>query len=330
MTYRPNTERQGPNAIVLLIVGIALLAVVGFITALLLGGGAGAGEATTEPSPSASAAPASPTPTPTERPLNEELLGQRMTVLVLGVDLNAQREAAGEPRNTDSIMLVSLSADQSELSMFSLPRDTVDLPLGNGTTWRDKVNAIEREAGIETMVGAMEATFGTPIDAYVQIDMDDLVALVGAVGGVEVEVDKPLSDPPIGLDLQPGLQELDAETALQFVRTRQDSDYDRADRQQQLLLALVEKLTDPGTDVDMRAAIESLDSLETDLPLDELPTLVELARRAQEADVSRQVARPPDFIAAEGDIGDGRGYILQPNLEAIQGWIAEHIGTTGE
>lgn len=329
MTYRPNTERQGPNAIVLLIVGIALLAVVGFLAALLLGGGAGTGEATTEPSPSASGTaetPVSLIPAPTEQPLNDALLNGRFTVLVLGVDLNAQREAAGEPRNTDAIMLVSLSADQSQLSMISLPRDTVDLPLGDGTTWDQKVNAIERERGIETMVQAMQATFATPIDAYVQIDMDDLTALVGAVGGVRLDVEKQLSDPPIGLDLQPGVQEVDAETALKFVRTRADSDYDRADRHQQLLQALVAKLVDPGTDVDVRAAIESLDSLETDLPLDDLPTLIELARRAQEADVARVVARPPDLIVAEGDIGDGRGYILQPNLEAIQAWVAEHIG----
>ena len=265
-------------------------------------------------------------PAPTEQPLNDALLNARFTVLVLGIDLNAQREAAGEPRNTDSIMLVSLSADQSQLSMISLPRDTVDLPLGDGTTWDQKVNAIERERGIETMVQAMQATFATPIDAYVQIDMDDLVALVDAVGGVEVDVQTQLSDPPIGLDLQPGMQELDAETALKFVRTRADSDYDRADRHQQLLQGLVAKLVDPQTDVDVRAAIESLDSLQTDLPLDDLPTLIELARRAQEADVSRTVARPPELIVAEGDIGDGRGYILQPNVEAIQAWVAEHIG----
>ena len=323
MTYRPNEGRRGgANPLVLILVALALLAVVAFLAVALLGGGAA------EPSaqPSGTAVAATPAPSAAEQPLNDALLNQRFTVLVLGVDLNAQREAAGEPRNTDAIMLVSLSADQSQLSMISLPRDTVDLPLGDGTTWDQKVNAIERERGIETMVEAMQATFATPIDAYVQIDMDDLTALVDAVGGVEVDVQTPLVDPPIGLDLPAGLQELDAETALKFVRTRADTDYDRADRHQQLLLALVDKLVDPQTDVDVRAAIESLASLQTDLPLDDLPTLIELARRAQQADLSRTVARPPDLIVAEGDIGDGRGYILQPDLEAIRAWVAQHIG----
>lgn len=325
MTYRPSQRRRtGPNPAFLILVVLALLAVVAFLAALLLGGG-GANEPGAQPSGSAATA-AGPASSATEQPHNDELLNERFTVLVLGTDLNAQREAAGEPRNTDSIMLVSLSADQSQLSMISLPRDTVDLPLGDGTTWDQKVNAIERERGIEVMVQAMAATFATPIDAYVQIDMDDLTALVGAVGGVEVDVQKQLFDPPIGLDLQAGVQELDAETALEFVRTRVDSDYDRADRHQQLLQALVTKLVDPQTDVDVRAAIESLDSLETDLPLDDLPTLIELARRAQEADVAREVARPPELIVAEGDIGDGRGYILQPNLEAIRAWVRKHIG----
>jgi LCP family protein required for cell wall assembly len=325
MTYRSNEgRRSGANPVVLIIVVLALLAVVVFLGATLLGNGGT--EATPQPSAAVSQPVASAQPSPTEAALNEDLLSRRMTVLVLGVDLNAQREAAGEPRNTDAIMLVSLSADQSQLTMLSLPRDTVDVPLGDGTTWSGKVNAIEREAGIETMAEAMQATFDTPIDAYVQLDMDDLAALVGAVGGVEIDVDKQLVDPPIGLDLQPGAQELDAETALKYVRTRQDSDYDRADRQQQLLLALVEKLSNPQTDVDVRAAIESLDSLETNLPLDDLPTLVELARRAQAADVTRQVARPPDMIVAECDSGDGRGYILQPNIEAIQAWVDEQIG----
>ena len=324
MTYRPSEAgRGGPNPLVLLLIVLALIVLVAFLAVSLLGGGTP--EPSSQPSPTAEV-PVSLIPAPTEQPLNDALLNARFTVLVLGIDLNAQREAAGEPRNTDSIMLVSLSADQSQLSMISLPRDTVDLPLGDGTTWDQKVNAIERERGIETMVQAMQATFATPIDAYVQIDMDDLVALVDAVGGVEVDVQTRLSDPPIGLDLQPGMQELDAETALKFVRTRADSDYDRADRHQQLLQALVAKLVDPQTDVDVRDAIESLDSLQTDLPLDDLPTLIELARRAQEADVSRTVARPPELIVAEGDIGDGRGYILQPNVEAIQAWVAEHIG----
>lgn len=304
-------------AVIVLIV--VLLAIVVIVAAVLLAGDRG-------PAADGGEAAASATPIPSGEPLDEALLSDRLTVLVLGVDLNAERESRAEPRNTDAIMLVSLSADQSQLTMIGLPRDTVDLPLADGGTWPDKVNGIEREEGIDTLVGVMEATFEVPIDAHVQIDMDDLVALVDAVGGVKVEVEEALSDPAIGLDLQPGAQELDAETALAFVRTRQDSDYDRADRHQQLLLALGARLVDPATQIDPRAILDSLDSLDTDLPLADLPTLLELARRAQGAAVVREVVRPPELIVAEGDVDDGRGYILQPDIEAIRDRVAELIG----
>lgn len=304
----------------LVVLALVLLAAVGVGIALLLR----PGSADPAADPRASAVVGSPAAS--AEPVDEGLLAERMTVLLLGVDVNAAREAAGEPRNTDAIMLVSLSADQSELTMLGLPRDTVDVPMGDGTTWTGKVNAIEPEAGLPAMVQAMEATFGTPIDHHVQIDMDDLVALVDALGGVEVDVDKPLSDPPIGLELEPGPQVLDGETALSFVRTRQDSDYDRVDRHQQLVLALLDRIGDPEAEIDPAALVSSMDSLETDLPLGELPTLLELARRAQDAEVTREVVRRPEMIIQEGDTGDGRGYILQPDISAIQAWVDEHIG----
>jgi LCP family protein required for cell wall assembly len=195
----------------------------------------------------------------------------------------------------------------------------------DGSTWRGKVNAIEREAGIGTLVEAMETTFGTTIDHHAQIDMDDLVRLVDAVGGVEVDVETRLSDPPIGLALEPGVQRLDGATALSFVRTRQDSDYRRADRHQVLLLALIAKLANSATQVDAGGVVAGLESLETDLPLGELATLLELARTAADATVVREVAQPPELIVAEGDNGDGRGYIVQPDVAAIRAWVDEHI-----
>jgi hypothetical protein len=57
---------------------------------------------------------ASPTVEPTPEPsptLAAELMDRRWTILYVGTDRNAPREAAGEPINTDALMLVSLSAD---------------------------------------------------------------------------------------------------------------------------------------------------------------------------------------------------------------------------
>ncbi|MBW3613664.1 MAG: LCP family protein [Chloroflexi bacterium] len=279
---------------------------------------------------SADATPTSePTPAPTPSPnstdsLDAELLDRRWTVLFVGTDLNAAREERNEPASTDALMLVSLSADASELTLVSLPRDTVDVPLSGGGTWERKINALYLEEGIDTLVGAMETLFDVPIDGHVVLDMDDFTRLVDAVGGVEVSPDEPIEDPIVNLDLDAGPQEIDAVTANGYVRTRVDQDYGRMGRQQEVLLAIVERLVDPETEVDVRSLAESLDSLETDLPLDELPTLLELARRATEAEVRHLLIEPP-LITFEGDRGDGRGYILEPDVEAIRDEVRELI-----
>jgi LCP family protein required for cell wall assembly len=222
-------------------------------------------------------------------------------------------------------MLASLAEDQSRLTLVSLPRDTVDVPLPGGETWDRKVNGIYREEGLDTLVEAMELLFDVPIDAHVVLDMDDFTRLVDAVGGVEVAPDEPIRDPIVDLDLEAGPQEIDAATANGYVRTRLDQDYGRMARQQEVLLAIVERLVDEETDVDASELVDSLDSLETDLPLDELPTLLELARRATDAEVERLVIEPP-LITFEGDRGDGRGYILEPDVEALRAEVRELIG----
>ena len=88
---------------------------------------------------------------------------------------------------------------------------------------------------------------------------------------------------------------------------------------------LVHRLVDPETEIDLAALVDGLDSLETDLPLDELFTLMELARRADDANVNELVIQPP-LITFEGDRGDGRGYILEPDVEAIRAEVQELIG----
>ena len=263
---------------------------------------------------------AAPTPDP-----SSELLAGRWTVLFVGTDLDDAREAEGHAARTDAIMLVSLSADQSELTLVSLPRDTVDVPLAGGETYTPKINELYTEQGIDALVGSMAELFGVPIDAHVVLDMDDFTELVAAVDGVEVSPDEPLADPIVDLDLDAGTQVIDAETANGYVRTRVDQDYGRMARQQEVLVALVERLVDPATNLQLDSLLDGLESLETDLPLRELSTLVELARRATDADVTHILIEPP-LITFEGDRGDGRGYVLEPDVEAIRERVQELVG----
>ena len=309
--------RSSRTTTIIVVVLVALLAAV--LALLLLGP-----EEAVEPEPSVEPS-ASPTPIPTEQALNEELLNSRLTVLLVGLDSNEAREERGETLNADALMLVSVAADQSEVALVSLPRDTVDIPLPDGSVWQRKINGLFAAEGIQALIGAMETLYEVPIDGYLMMNMDDVVTLVDAVDGVTVDPPTPLTDPQIQLQLEAGEQTLDGPTALSYVRTRVDQDYGRIGRQQEVIVDLVSRLTAEDADLDLAELVAGLDSLETDLPLEDLPTFVEIGRRAEDADVTGLVVGPPEMIVFEGDRGDGRGYVLVPDVEAIRAEVAALI-----
>ena len=290
------------------------------VLAFLLLSNRPAAEPAPSPSPSATVAPsASASPA-------ADLLGRRWTVLFVGTDHSAEREAMGLPVNSDAILVASLSADQSQLTLVSLPRDTVDVPLPEGGTYEPKINELYVEQGIEALQGAVETALGVPIDAHFVLDMDDMAALIGSVGGVDVNPSDALADDVFtGLHLDAGPQELDAPTALLYLRTRIDTDYGRMGRHQEVIVSLIERLTDPDRSIDLISLLDGFASLETDLPLDQLESLLELARRARDAEVANFVIQPP-LITFEGDRDDGRGYVLEADFDAIQAEVQALIG----
>jgi LCP family protein required for cell wall assembly len=301
------------------IIGAAVLVLAAVIAFLLF-----SNRPATAPEPTPSV-PASVAPSASAS-FNAEMLERRWTVLFVGTDHSAEREAMGLGVNSDALLLVSLSADQSRLSLVSLPRDTVDVPLPDGGTFEPKINELYTVQGIEALRGAMETVFGVPIDAHFVLDMDDMQAIIESVDGVEVNPPEALNDDVfMGLHLEAGPQELDAATAMLYLRTRIDQDYGRMRRHQEVILELVRRLTDPERDVDLETLLDGFESLETDLPLDQLPTLLELARRAREAEVVNLIVEPP-LITFEGDRGDGRGYILEADFDAIRTEVQALIG----
>ena len=276
------------------------------------------------PSPSASPSE-SPSPTP-EPTLNQALLDGRLTVLFIGTDSTEPRRARGAGVNADTYLLASVNGGQSEVTLISVPRDTTNIPMPDGSTWERKLNAIWAEQGSEGMVAAIESLLQVPIDAYVEVDMGEFISIVDAVGGITVRPEEPLDDDHLRFQLAAGEHQLDGRTAQLYVRSRADTDYGRMARQQEVLLELARRFTDPQTDVDVAQLLDGLASFQTSLPMDDLPTLIEIVRRALGAEVTRQVLGPPEYIVFEGDRGDGRGYILEPDVEAMRAFAARTIG----
>jgi LCP family protein required for cell wall assembly len=260
-------------------------------------------------------------PTPIPIPIDEAMLARRFTVLVAGSDSSRFRRSDGvDDWNTDALMVISVSPDQSRIAILSLPRDTVDVPMADGSIYRRKVNGMAQRLGMEALRGAMESLLGVQIDRYIRVDMDDFVWMVDAVGGIDVEVKTRLIDPKVDLHLEPGMTHMDGALALSFSRTRADSDYGRAARQQQVMLALFRKWLDPGLGA-LIGSVRLLVSLQTDIDIGDLPTLVEMGRRAVSAEANGTVLGPPRFSLFVGiDPSGYRGYVEIPDVVEIRAY----------
>jgi LCP family protein required for cell wall assembly len=288
------------------------------------------------PTPSASSAPTptptatptpSPIPSPTPIPLDEAMLARRFTVLVAGADTSRYRRATGlTDWNTDALMVISVSADKSRITVMSLPRDTVDIPMPDGSIDHHKVNGIAQRLGMDALRGAMSSLLGVPIDRYIRVDMDDFTRMVDAVGGIDVEVKTRILDPHVHLNLFPGPTHLTGVQALSFSRSRySDSDYARAARQQQVILALVRKWLAPSMG-SLVAGLGAMSSLQTDIGLAELPTLLEIGRRSASASVTAIVLKPPRFSIFVGiEPNSIRGWVMIPDVPAIRAYARSQL-----
>jgi len=265
--------------------------------------------------PVALAPTASPSPTPI--PIDQALLNRRVTFLLLGTDQNAAREQRHETPLTDSMIVMSINAAHTRMTMISVPRDTVDVPLPDGTVWRQKLNSLYTQKGLDVTRETFDGLLGAKIDYVIVVNMDDFSAIIDAFGGIDLTVPEPIDDPSIGLNIKAGKQHLDGKTAQLYCRSRHTTDdFSRADRQHRVLLALLARFDDPKTKIDVPSLLKSLQSLKSDIPADKIPTMAEIARRSRNAKVTSQVLQPPTFYQVR--IESVRGYILVPNLQAIK------------
>jgi polyisoprenyl-teichoic acid--peptidoglycan teichoic acid transferase len=236
----------------------------------------------------------------------------RINVLLTGID-------SGPGRNhslNDTLIVASIDPVSKKVAMVSFPRDIANFPLYNGGRSAGKINSLMSYAGkhrdkfpdggLPTLIKELGYLVGAPIHYYAAVDIDGFRRLIDEVGGVDIDNPKPIDDPvyggwtdkrPIGFSLSPGVHHLDGQTALAYVRSRKgagDSDFSRARRQQQLLVALARKLSDPK----MLPRLPDLvavagDTVRTNFPQDRLREMVQLTQGVSDNAILRIVLGPP-------------------------------------
>ena len=148
--------------------------------------------------------------------------------------------------NSDTLMLMHVSADRSRVTVVSIPRDSwVNIP-GHGM---NKINAAYGLGGAMLMVQTVEQATGLTINDYVEVDFLGFVKVIDALGGVNICLPQPLDDPYSGLDLSAGMHHVNGITALAYARDRHSfatSDLARIQDQQRLLSSALSEATHSG------------------------------------------------------------------------------------
>lgn len=248
-----------------------------------------------------------------------------LNILVMGLDA---RPGEGNIARTDSVMLLNISPARLQVSMLSIPRDLhLDTP-GYGLQRINAINVLgEMEGagrGVELLQRAIEANFDIEVNRYMRLNFDGFARLIDAVGGVVIDVPRAIVDTQYPLPdgstttirFEPGVQHMDGARALAYARTRYtDDDYQRAGRQQQVVLAFSRQLINPLTWPSVLLALNQ--AVETDLNVIDftlmLPTVAVNVGRFERLVIDRE------WITATAS-----GAAI-PNYAALRPWIDAHL-----
>jgi LCP family protein required for cell wall assembly len=214
------------------------------------------------------------------------ILSEPTTVLVIGTD-GGRAAGRKDAARSDSLLLLRTDPKRNRLSYLSIPRDLrVEIP-GHGT---QKINAASQLGGPALAIETVRALTGIPIDHVVVVDFDGFRELIDAIGGVDIDVPKPILSnrfdcpyPPArcrtweGWRFAKGRQHLDGRRALVYSRIRtnrldpSDTDISRTARQQAVAEAVGDELASLGTFLRLPFIGDSLAApLTTDLSAGEL------------------------------------------------------------
>lgn len=178
-----------------------------------------------------------------------------LTILLMGVDMDqATRGGVWEEGRSDSMILVTVNPKTKETTMMSLTRDImVEIAEANGesTGTVEKLNHSYSYGQAPMAIATIEKMMDIDIDRYIEINMDGLVELVDAVGGIEVNntLGFPISiseyEPAYTAIVPTGKRLVNGDQALVYARMRYDDpegDIGRQRRQREVITAIVKKL----------------------------------------------------------------------------------------
>jgi LCP family protein required for cell wall assembly len=255
-----------------------------------------------------------------------------VNILLLGLDL---REEERDTR-ADTQILVHVDPVSRSASLVSIPRDLF-VPIPGFAD--DRINAAYQlgennkadipGGGASLAMATVEHNLGVPVHYFVQVDFAGFEAVIDALGGLTIDVPRPLVDSEYPFEdygvtrlyVPAGLQHMDGRTALAYARSRHtDNDIARNSRQQQVLLAARQQ----GLNLNLLGKLTELadrlkDAVRTDLSLDQIGSLYKLAQGI-DSDAVQSLAIDGSMVS-DVRLPDGR-QVLLPDWSVIRPLVA--------
>ncbi|WP_211748400.1 LCP family protein [Paenibacillus sp. Marseille-Q4541] len=245
-----------------------------------------------------------------------------VNILLMGVD--ARGLSDGEVPRSDTMLVASLDPVSKKISLFSLLRDTYTEIPGYG---RDRINTAITH-GPNVAMQAAGDLLGIPIQYYIYTDFQGFIELVDAVGGVDFEVEKDMSyvskadNHEYDIDLKKGMQHLDGQKALMYVRFRHDamSDFSRTERQRELLKSIADKMQTTTSIAKLPSILSEVNPyIDTNLTLNDMWKLASVGYQSS-MQASEQV--PPMELLVEERIG-GAAVLTVGDEDELKSYIQE-------
>ena len=201
-------------------------------------------DADSTPEPTALPEAALPTPEPWDGV-------SRVTILVMGLDYRDWE--AGETPHSDTMILFTMDPLNKTAAIVSIPRD---LWVGVPGFDYEKINTAYYLGELNNLPGGgaalaaktVEEFLGIPIDYYAQIDFSAFVKFIDDIQGVKLDLKEPITLDRLGkwntVTLPAGIITLPGDYALAYVRNRytEGGDFDRAARQQEVIMAIRDRI----------------------------------------------------------------------------------------
>jgi len=207
-----------------------------------------------------------------------EPVHDNVSILFVGVDDSENRGQGSDNSRSDALILATLNNKTKTIKMLSIPRDSyVFIPK---VGYEDKITHAHAYGGTLSTIDTVEKLLNVPIDYYVRMNFNAFIDVVDALGGIEAEVPYKLHEKDEfdrnSINLQPGLQHLNGSQALALARTRkQDSDIERGKRQQEILTAIINKVSSVSSITKYDDVIRALgDNMKTNMTFTEMKSFL--------------------------------------------------------